>query len=59
MQSLSNTYDIFHKIKTNNPKIYMWFLFIPQKTLNSQSNVEKNNAGGIISLISNCSTKLQ
>ena len=59
MQSLSNTYDIFHRTRWNNPKIYMWFLFIPQKTLSSQSNVEKNNAGSIISLTSNCSTKLQ
>ena len=37
----------------------MWFLFIPQKTLSSQSNVDKNNAVSIISLTSNCSTKLQ
>ena len=33
--------------RTNNPKIYMQ----PQKTLNSQSNLEKENkAGGIMPL---------
>ena len=37
MQSLSNTTIIFHRAKNNNPKIYME----PQKTPNSQSNLEK------------------
>ena len=37
MQSLSNYNGIFHRTRTNNPKIYME----TQKTLNSQSNVEK------------------
>ena len=38
MQFLSKySYDIFHRSKTNNSKIHME----PQKTLNSQSNLEK------------------
>ena len=35
--SYQNTHDIFHRIRRNNPKIYMEL----QKTLNSQSNLEK------------------
>ena len=37
MQPFQNTKDIFHRTRINNPKIYME----PQKTLNSQSNLEK------------------
>ena len=34
-----NNTSILHRAKTNNPKIYME----PEKTLNSQSNLEKEN----------------
>ena len=46
MQSLSNTHDILHTARTNNPKIHMG----PQSTSNGQSNLEiiKNKAGGIM-----------
>ena len=46
MQSLSNTHDIFHTTRTNNPEIHM----DPQNTPNGQSNLEikKNKAGGIM-----------
>ena len=37
MQILSKYHDIFHRTRTNNPKIYME----PQNTPNSQSNLEK------------------
>ena len=48
LQSQCNSYqiihDIFHRIRTNNPKIYLE----PQKTQNCQSNPEKQKqAGGI------------
>ena len=37
MQSLSNYNDIFHRTRTNNPKICLE----PQKTANCQSNLEQ------------------
>ena len=37
-----NCTSILLQARTNNPKIYME----PQKTLNSQSNVEKENRSG-------------
>ena len=40
------THDIFHRTRTNNPKIYME----PQKTQNCQSNPEKQNQAGDITL---------
>ena len=39
---LINKTSILHRARTNNPKICME----PQKTLNSQSNVEKENQSG-------------
>ena len=39
MQSLSKYHSIFHRTRTNNPKICME----PQKALNSQSNLEKDD----------------
>ena len=39
MQSLSNVNDIFHRNRTNNPKIYRE----QQQTLSSQSNFEEKN----------------
>ena len=35
--AIKNTSGIFHRTKTNNPKVYVE----PQKTLDSQSNLEK------------------
>jgi len=40
------THDIFHRTRTNNPKIYME----PQKTQNGQSNSEEQNQAGGVSL---------
>ena len=37
MQSLSNTHDIFHRTRTNNPKIYVKL----QKIQNCQNDPEK------------------
>ena len=37
-----NIHDIFHRIRPNNPKVYIE----PQKTLNNQSNLEKKNKAG-------------
>ena len=41
-----NTHDIFHRTRTNNPKIYMK----PQKTLNCQRILRKKNKAGNIML---------
>ena len=41
-----NTHGIFHRIRTNNPKICVK----PQKTPNSQSNLENENKAGSIML---------
>jgi len=38
-----NASSIFHRTRTNNPKIYIE----PQKTPNSQSELEKEQTGGI------------
>ena len=55
--SYQNTHDIFHRTRTNNPKIYME----PQKMPNSQSNLEKRRTKLEVScsLISDYITKLQ
>ena len=47
MQSLPNTKGIFHRVRTKNPNICME----TQKTLNSQSSLEKaGKTGGIMLL---------
>ena len=46
MQFLSKYHDILHRSRTNNLKTYIK----PQKTPNSQSNLEKKEAGGITCL---------
>ena len=52
-----NTHDISNRTGTNNPNIYME----PQKTQNSQSNLEKEKMEleELSSLISDYTTKLQ
>ena len=40
---IQNTRDIFHRTRTNNPKIYME----PQKTLNCQSNPTLSSTSGV------------
>ena len=55
MQSLSKYHSIFHRTRTNNPKICME----PQKTMDSQRNLEKEEQSWNITISgSNYTTKL-